>query len=347
MPRNMSVNRFFTELGANYQPRHRFGEGANKNWQQWKETLLPALKRTLGHMPKRVPLNAEVIAEWEEDGLIKQKFVIDVEENLSATGYLFRPANASGKLPAILASHGHGAYGKEPVMGCIGDDEGVAASVKSHNYDYGLRMAKAGFVTIAIDWRGFGDRDDRRKPHFHDIAGGRDMCNLHYLRASILGTTVLAQNINDGMATLDYLCSQPFVDANRIGVMGLSFGGTMTTWMALCDPRIKAADIICYSDRFAYFGMRDTNFCGSQITPGLFELCDVPDLHGLIAPRALLVEIGTQDTCFEIDGALSCFREVEKIYSAAGHRDKLDLDLFEGGHRWGANKSVAFFQKHL
>ena len=137
------------------------------------------------------------------------------------------------------------------------------------------------------------------------------------------------------------------MDAERIGVMGLSFGGTMTTWMSICDERIKAADIICYSDRFADFGMRDNNFCGSQITPGIYELCDVPDLHGLIAPGPLLVEIGVYDDCFKVDSAMSCFGEVEKIYAAAGASDKLELDLFEGGHQWSGKKSFDFFSKNL
>jgi hypothetical protein len=159
--------------------------------------------------------------------------------------------------------------------------------------------------------------------------------------------TVLGMDINDGMCALDYLCQQDFVDPNHIGVMGLSFGGCMATWMGICDERVKAADVICYSDRFADFGLRDVNFCGSQITPGLFELCDVPDLQGLIAPRPLLVEIGSYDECFKVDSAMSCYHEVEKIYEAAGTRELLELDLFEGGHRWGGNKSVAFFRKWL
>jgi hypothetical protein len=44
---------------------------------------------------------------------------------------------------------------------------------------------------------------------------------------------------------------------------------------------------------------------------------------------------------------MSCWNETRKIYAAAGASALLDLDLFAGGHRWGANKSVAFFQKHL
>jgi hypothetical protein len=231
---------------------------------------------------------------------------------------------------------------------------GMVADIQAMNYDYGLQMAKAGFVTIAIDWRGFGDRDDRRKPHFHNFAVGsvgagcgNPMCDLHYLRATLLGMTALGMDVHDGSRAIDYLCQQDYVDPQRIGVMGLSFGGTMTTWMSICDDRIRAADIICYADRFADFGLRYTNICGSQITPGLFALCDVPDLQGLIAPRPLLMEIGTYDDCFLAGPAMSCFREVESIYAAAGARDRLELDLFEGGHRWGGNKSVAFFKKAL
>jgi len=208
-------------------------------------------------------------------------------------------------------------------------------------------MAKAGYAVIAIDWRGFGERNDRVKPNWNDMIGQRDICNVHYLRATILGMTVLGMDVHDGTCALDYLCEQDFVDPGRIGVMGLSFGGTMTTWMSIVDERIKAADIICYSDRFADFGMRDVNFCGSQITPGLYALCDVPDLHGLIAPRPLLVEIGVHDNCFRIESAMSCFHEVERIYSAAGVRERLELDLFGGGHGWGGNRSVAFFGRYL
>jgi len=297
-------------------------------------------------MPPKVPLNPEIQAEWTEGGLLKQQVIFDVEDGLSAVAYVFRPSDAKGKLPGILACHGHGPFGKEPVMGNRSSPE-LRANIEQHNYDYGLQMAQAGYAVIAIDWRGFGQRDDRAKPNWLGNIHGKDICNQHYIRATILGTTVLGLDVHDGMCALDYLCAQHFVDPQRIGVMGLSFGGTMTTWMSICDDRIKAADIICYSSLFADFAMRDNSFCGSQITPGLYDLCDVPDLHGLIAPRPLLVEIGTYDGCFLVDSAMNCFRQVEKIYAAAGASDKLELDLFEGGHGWGANKSFDFFQKHL
>jgi dienelactone hydrolase len=331
MSRKHSINHYFLQLGAKHRPRYRFEGSTSDRFEAWHRALRPLVIETLGRLPQRVPLNPQIESEWREDGLLKQRVLLDVEEGLSVAALVFRPEDAPGKLPAIICCHGHTPRAKRDVMGLEFGEQ--------HNA-YGLKMAKAGFVTLAIDWRGFGERND-------NYEGNRDLCNLHYLRASIMGMTVLGMDVHDGMRMIDYLCEQDYVDPTRIGAMGLSFGGTMTTWLAICDDRIKAADVICYSVRFTDFGMRDINFCGSQITPGIFELCDVPDLHGLIAPRPLLIEIGKQDDCFQIDQATSCFQELEKIYSAAGVRDRLELDLFDGGHRWGGNKSTTFFQNYL
>jgi len=344
--RNLSVNEYFMHLTAKHVPKYRFRGTTKDDWAAWRDELLPAVKATLGRMPEKVPLNPQITAEWVEDGLIKQRVLFDVEEGLSAAAYVFRPKDARGRLPGILACHGHGQFGKDSVMGNR-SDEPRYEQVTYYKYDYGLQMAKAGYAVIAIDWRGFGERDDRRKPNVTRVRADRDLCNVHYLKATLLGMTVLGMDVHDGSCAIDYLTQQDFVDPERIGVMGLSFGGTMATWMSICDERIKATDIICYSDRFADFGMRFANFCGSQITPGLFALCDVPDLHGLIAPRPLLVEIGSYDECFLIDSAMSCYHEVEKIYAAAGVPDKLELDLFDGGHRWSGRKTFDFFSKYL
>ena len=121
----------------------------------------------------------------------------------------------------------------------------------------------------------------------------------------------------------------------------------MTLWMALCDDRYKAAEIMCYSDLWAHFGFRDINYCGMQVAPGLFKMVDLPDLQGLLAPKPLLIDIGAYDTCFKVDTAMACYRRVEKIYRAAGVEDKLVLDLHPGEHGWGGNCSKEFFGNYL
>lgn len=336
----------FEKLALEHKPFCRFVPG-QKGFPAWKKNTWPKVLATLGDFPPRVPLNPELLAEWGEDGLCKQRWIIDVGRHISATFQINVPGDIKPdeKRAAILCWHGHGPFGKQPVMGDQSSAEKRDA-IQRMNYNYGHKMAKAGFVTYAIDWMACGERNPSRKPN-HRRDEPRDWCNLLYLHATMLGMTSVSINVSHGLAATDFACTFPFVDKNKLGVMGLSGGGTMTTWTALCDRRMKAAEIICYSDLWAYFGIRDINYCGMQVAPGLFKLVDLPDLQGLIAPRPLLIDIGIYDGCFLIDGAMRCFRQLEKIYQAAGARARLELDLFPGEHAWGGNKAVEFFRRHL
>ena len=128
------------------------------------------------------------------------------------------------------------------------------------------------YVTIAIDWRGFGERSEG------NIFDGRDPCNINFIKGAIIGYNLLTMDIFDGMRCIDYLCALDFVDSRNIGCMGLSFGGTMTAWLTIMEPRIKAADIICYSARFSKFAMKNNNFCVHRcflgcITFVMFPIC--------------------------------------------------------------------------
>ncbi len=339
--RNTLMDEYYKRKAVTFKPKYRFD--GTQDFDLWKTTLLSELKAALGPMPEPVALNPEIVWEMEADGIITRRIMIDLEEDMSAAIWLRIPKDALKKpAPAILCCHGHGNYGKDSVMGIkMNDCLEREAEIKCFNYDYGLQMAQNGFVTVAIDWRGFGERSEG------DVFEGRDECNMNYIKAGLLGYNLLALDVFDGMRCVDYLCSLNFVDSENIGCMGLSFGGTMTTWMTIMDERIKAADIICYSAQFAEFALKRGCFCGSQTFLGIYALCDVPDLHGVIAPRPLLAEIGTHDQCFKSDEALSCAAEVKKIYQAAGVGDKYDTDLFNGSHMFGGNKAFDFFAKHL
>jgi hypothetical protein len=350
--RNLSPQRMFIRLAEEHIPRFRFAGTSAEDFRKWKEAALPLVRATLGALPNRVPLDPELQVEWVHDGLLKQRWIIEVSRHISAVLQINFPDEGSHrgsrgeKLPAILCWHGHFFGGKETVMG--NDSSPPLAQIASaHNSAYGHRMAKAGFITFGLDWFGYGDRNDSDKPNWRSAPEGKDWCDVYYLHATMLGMTPLGMYIAHGIAATDFLCSLPGVDAKRIGVMGLSAGGTLALWSALCDARIKAAELICYSDLWAAFGFRDINYCGMEIAPGLFALVDVPDLQGLLAPLPLLNDIGVHDTCYKADTAMECYRQVERIYRAAGASERLELDLFDGEHAWGANKSVEFFNRYL
>ncbi len=178
-----------------------------------------------GRLPARGAPNPQLLAEWEDGGLVRQKWLIDVQRHLSATLLVNRPVGLGpGRRPALLCWHGHGPFGKDVVMGDDGSPE-RRDNIARHNYDYGRQMARRGFVTFAIDWIGAGERNDGNKPNWRNSDRGRDWCNLYYLNATMLGMTSLSINVAHGRAATDFACTLPAVDPARLGVLGLSGGG--------------------------------------------------------------------------------------------------------------------------
>jgi dienelactone hydrolase len=346
--RNLSPQLMFERLAQEHRPECRFRGRTPAQFRRWRAATLPRVLATLGDAPRRVPPNPQLLGEWEHEGLRKQRWILDVGPHIAATVQVNYPPDLARRerRPAILCWHGHGPYGKDPVMGNAFTPE-MIAHTRQHNYDYGHQMAQKGFVSFGLDWIGGGERNDSRKPNWRSHNFERDWCDLYYLHATMLGMTSLSINLAHGRAATDFAGTLPHVDPRRLGVMGLSGGGVMALWTALCDRRFKAAEIICYSDLWATFGLRDINYCGMQVAPGLYKLVDLPDLQGLLAPKPLLIDIGANDTCFRIDTAMMCHRHLRGIYRAAGAADRLELDLFAGEHAWGGNKSESFFRKHL
>lgn len=343
--RNLSPYEMFLRYARQHRPELAYPGGEVRGW---RDRTLPAVLATLGHPPPPAPPDPDLVVEWEHDRIVRQKWLTDVQAELSAVAYVLRPAGLvpGERRPGILCWHGHGPYGKEPVVGNDSTPQ-LRDWIAERNGDYARQLAQAGFVTFAIDWTGRGDLSDDGKPNHRPLSRGRDWCNLYYLAATMLGMTVLGLNVAHGKALVDFARELPFVDGDRLGVMGTSGGGTMALWSGLADDRLRAVEIICYSDRFVDFAYRDLNTCGLQVTPGLYRLVDVADLQGLLAPRPLLVDIGVHDPCFRVESALACHRRVAGIYRAAGAAEALELDLFDGGHAWSGAKSASFFRRHL
>ena len=265
--RNFSLIDYFNRRAKDWQPLLTFQGSTQDEWARWREEAFPRYIELLGEFPHPVDLAPEVIYAIEEDGLIRERIVFDSEEFMSVPCVLLRPANmpADGRGRAILCSHGHGPFGKEPVAGNATTPQ-LRDDIAMHHYNYGQEMARRGYLTLCPDLRVFGERSDGGNPY-----PGRDKCNVHFIRGMVLGIYTLTLNIWDMMRCIDYLQTRPEIDPQRIGMMGLSQGGTMTTFTAAAESRIKAADIIGYVNPWERFGINRANFCGSQVVPGIFK----------------------------------------------------------------------------
>jgi dienelactone hydrolase len=323
-----------------------FGAGPPADYRAWREQFEGRLRGLLGPTPDPVPLEPEVLEAVDCGSYVREKVVFDTERYCSVVAYVLVPATATAgsPRPAVLAAHGHG-RGKADICGVCADQE-QADAVRALNYDYAVQFAEAGYVVIAPDWRGFGER--LSPPEW--ARQGRDPCNVNYMAHGYLGHHLLTLQIWDGMRCVDYLQQRPDVQPDRIGVAGLSFGGTMTTYLAALDQRLRVACISGYLSTVKHDAMTMrglANFCGSQYMPGLLTIGDIPDVAGLIAPRPLVVEMGEADQCFVIDDMVRAFDHLRAIYDAAGAGDRLVSDRHPGGHQWSGAVAFPWFERWL
>ena len=303
----------------------------------WRDRGRARLEALLGPMPERVALDLEVRASTDCGSYVRHSIVFDSEATMSVPAFLLVPHDRTTPGPAVLAQHGHGP-GKSEVCGL--DDAESRAAIVEHQGDYGHRLAEVGFVVLAPDLRCFGERADWNPP---DKYG----CDVNLVHAVAAGTNPLAQNLWDLARALDVLEEHPLVDAARIGMVGLSYGATMTLFLAAWDPRVAAAVVSGYFNTWQDCHEVPWNLCGSQVLPGMLTDLSHVALGGLVAPRPLLVETGTEDPIFPERGARRAFAELAGLYEVLGAAHHLEHDVFEGGHRWHGARVPDFLRRHL
>ncbi|MGQ9456615.1 MAG: alpha/beta hydrolase family protein [Armatimonadota bacterium] len=344
--RKFSTTEYFNIRCQAMKPLFAYDPVTEPDFKDWRTKALAKLRDLLGEMPEWAPLQTEILETTDLGDYIRHKVVFDSDPYSSVPGYLLVPKRRKDKSRAILCLYGHGP-GCCAVAGVVEprpdySTEQIEESIRQYNYDYAVQFAKRGYVTFTFDYRCFGER---REAEFS--LRGRDLCNVHFIRGSVIGINLLTLNIHDTFRALDYLCERPEVDPERIGCVGLSFGGTMTMWTAALDKRIKVAVISGYLSELELFAVNNANFCGSQFVPALRRYFELADVAALIAPRPLLIESGLKDTGFPIQASQRAFANLKKAYEACGAADHLMHDIFDGGHQFHGEIAYQWFDRWL
>lgn len=297
----------------------------------WRDRCRGRLAELLGRFPEPVPLDLEVLESVECDGYRREKIVFDTEETMSVPAYLLIPYGRVEPGPAVLAQHGHGP-GKAQVCGL--------EFTETPNSDYGHQLARRGYVVLAPDLRCFGERSDWNPPDHY-------ACDTNLVHAVMDGWSPLSQNLWDLARALDVLETHPLVDASRIGMVGLSYGGTMTLFLAAWDERVAAAVVSGYFSSWEASHRMPWNMCGSQVLPGMLGKLEHLDVAALVAPRPLLVETGTEDLLFPVQVASAEVAKLRAVYDLYGADDRLAHDVFEGDHQWHGEVAYPFLDRWL
>jgi dienelactone hydrolase len=253
--------------------------------------------------------------------------------------HLLVPGGAAGPLPVVLCLQGH-TTGMHLSLGRPGDDR---------DRHYALQAVAHGYAALAIELRGFGERRDcrpatRREARYApDSIDPNVTCKHSAMTALLLGRTSLGEKILDITCALDALAEFPEVDGSHIIAVGNSGGGALGWYAACVEPRIQGLILgSCFATYAGSIGSID--HCCDNYLPGVLRWFDFADLAVLVAPRPLVVAMGTEDPLFPVPAIDAAWRRCAEIYAAAGAADRCRLVMGEGGHRFYAARAWAAFE---
>jgi pimeloyl-ACP methyl ester carboxylesterase len=249
--------------------------------------------------------------------LLERPLDFQIASSEKRAGYTFHHASFQGndaQRYACLWTMPDGA-GPFPAVLCLHGHGGSADAVWEPRqiYDgFARRLAEGGYCTLAPSF-----------PH----------------------RTYAAETLWDLLRGVDILASNRQVDAQRIGVMGLSMGGEWAMWAAACDERLRAAVIsgwMCTTEGvFAVFN------CPCWELPGFVELMDVAEVNLLVAPRPVLFESAESDPCFLLRYTREGFNRIRAGYSVFAAPEAPVQDVFPGGHKVHGAMAYPFLDKIL
>ncbi len=241
---------------------------------------LQTLHDLIGKLPANVPLNASFLERIQRDGYEECLIQYDVETGERISAFLLIPNARGDKLPALFAHHQHAsnwALGKSEVVGHEGDPDQAI----------GPELARLGYVVLVPDAIGFEERN-------WSLPTGQAQ-HLEMTFRLVKGQTLIAKVLHDVSVGIDLLTSLDFVDEERIGFIGHSYGGRMAIWAPAFDQRIKASVSNCGCVNYKNSLKPDVGVQAEFVIPGIIGAGDVEDIANLIAPRALYISATTED----------------------------------------------------
>jgi len=309
--------------------------------RRWQAEFSAKLRTLLGSFAPPVKWRTVTERTTELEDHRREQLVLLADGHPPLPLYLLIPnKKAERKRGGIVALHGHGKHGYDPIAG-RDDLPGVANAIRGCNYDYGRQLVQRGYVVAVPCLTPFG-----RRLGNGDAYKQQDACGITYLRLQLLGKLLIGENLRDALWALEVLARHEQVDAQRLGCVGLSYGGRMTMLTAALEPRIRVA-VVSGALNVLQERVSGLYSCGAQVIPGLLQFGDVPEIGSLIAPRPCVWEVGSRDKLISPKWAEEALTRMGRAYKALGAEDQLHVDRFEGGHEWSGRVGYPLLEKVL
>ena len=180
-------------------------------WSDYNTPYVVTTRDNNGRVISTLQDNADLKAKVAESGFAKREpFSFTTSEGVQLNGWILKPLNfdASKRYPVIM--HQYSGPGSQQVT----DSWNAGSMGQGGAFD--SYLAQQGFIVVSVDGRGTGGR-------------GADFEKCTYLKIGDLES-------KDQVEAALYLGSLPFVDKDRIGIWGWSYGG-FNTLMSMSEGR--------------------------------------------------------------------------------------------------------------
>ncbi|HXM39656.1 MAG TPA: alpha/beta hydrolase family protein [Bryobacteraceae bacterium] len=313
-----------------------------KQAEAWHKRLHVRITELVGGFPaRRGALQPQTLDARDFPTYRREKFVFESRPGLLVLGYLLTPRDSAPPHPAMICLPGHG-RGVDDIVGI--DVQGRDRTDKpGYQHDFAIQAVERGMAAVAIEPLAFGCRRD---PVTRKKGAEATACQPSAGAALLLGQTMVGWRVYDVMRAIDWIETRKELDARRVGCMGISGGGTVTTFAAALEPRIRAAMISGYLNTFRDSVM-SLSHCIDNYVPGILNWAEMYDVAGLIAPRPLFVESGIKDDIFPVEASKASFARVRKVYEVFGAGALCRQEVFNDIHSFYGVQGLPFLAKHL
>jgi dienelactone hydrolase len=279
-----------------------------------------------------VEVRSRVIATTQvADNIERTLLAFESFDGTEIPAYLFRPASQSPR-PTIVVVHGHVRQ----------DEAGIAQAAgltPSYHHGAALELAKAGYVTLTFELRGFGYLGSRVNTEHRYVA----------YNALVGGSFYKAIIARDIKYATEFLRSLKEVDRDAMGITGVSLGGDLATTYAALDERMK---VVVAQGHGGMVGPLEGLFGAilsfqphnCLLIPGFDSRGQHEDMFLLLAPRPALAIRGTSELPAESGVFADAVRSAYESYQVP---ELFEFKAMPGGHEYFTQPAIEFFNQHL
>lgn len=323
----MHMKEYLNETAERITARPLLRFDSRESFERWRKERQALFHRMTGLdvylRRERTPLSVRWTGTIDCETHVLRKLYFESLPGLYVAAHLYVPKHLRSPAPGMLYLCGHHKL------------------QKIHFQDHARRFAQLGFVTLVLDTIQLGEtfgehHGTYRKEWFHWISRGY---------------TPAAAEVWNAIRGIDLLCGLGEVDPLRLGVTGISGGGSISWWVACADDRIRAVATASGTGNLASH-IRDRSLdnhcdCNFPNNPYGWSLAES---YALAAPRPVLILAPDRDYWFNVESVRQVHGQLRQLYDQLNAGEQLELFVYGGPHTYSpeARKRIfSWFMRHL